>query len=329
MISRRLSVRPETWVLNEPFHISRGSRTEAHLITAELEHCKVTGCGEAAPYARYGETIDSVMTQLADVTDAVEDGVSPEELQALLPAGAARNAVDCALWDMLARWKGTSVAEMLDLPRPRQVDTAVTIGIGDAATMAVKAKRYKDYPLLKIKLNREDITGKIKAIRAEAPTPRIIIDPNESWTIEDITELDSFMAEMNISVLEQPLAAGQDEGLRDFKGKVPVCADESCHTRADLDGLQGKYQVINIKLDKTGGLTEAVKLKQQATDMGFDIMVGCMISTSLAMAPALLLASDATFVDLDGPLWMKEDRAHGLDITQGCIAGLSPDLWGG
>lgn len=329
MISRRLSVRPENWVLKEPFHISRGSRTEAHVITAELEHCQVTGRGEAAPYARYGETIDSVITQLEQVSGPIEDGISPEELQDILPAGAARNAVDCALWDMLARWKGISVAEMLKLPPPHNVNTAVTIGIGAASEMAAKAKIYKDFPLLKIKLNRDNIREKITAIRAEAPGPRIIIDPNESWTIADITELDSFMAEMNISLLEQPLAAGKDEGLRDFTGRIPVCADESCHTRDDLDDLVGKYQVVNIKLDKTGGLTEAVKLKKQARDMGFDVMVGCMVSTSLAMAPALLLAGDVSFVDLDGPLWMKQDREYGLKIEQGCIAEASQDLWGG
>lgn len=328
MISRQLSISHQIWPLKEPFKISRGVKTEAHVILAELDYCQVRGRGEAVPYARYGETTDSVIDQIAAVTGTIEDGISPEELQALLPAGAARNAVDCALWDMMARWKEIPVSDLLHLPRPRAVDTAVTIGMDSAAAMATKARFYRDFPLLKIKLDRQDITAKITAIREQAPNPRIIIDPNESWTVADLADLDDFLEQMKIDLLEQPLAAGQDEDLKSFKGKIPICADESCHTRADLEGLVGKYQVINIKLDKTGGLTEAVNLKTQAEAMGFDIMIGCMMSTSLSMAPALLLAGDAAFVDLDGPIWMKEDRAHGLDIIQGHIEGFSPNLWG-
>ena len=329
MISRRLSVGHEVWPLKEPFKISRGVRTEAHVIVAELEYCDVRGRGEAVPYARYGETTDSVIAQIEQVTDVIEEGISPEELQSLLPAGAARNAVDCALWDMLSRWKGIHPWELLNLPPPAAIETAVTIGLDSAEVMAEKALFYKDFPLLKIKLDDKDIKDKITAIRAQAPKPRIIIDPNESWTIDHLVNLDNFFYQMNISLLEQPLAAGQDAALTDFNGKTPICADESCHTRKDLESLQGKYQVINIKLDKTGGMTEAVKLKEQAQAMGFDIMVGCMVSTSLAMAPAMLLASDAAFIDLDGPIWMKEDRVHGLKIIQGNINELSPELWGG
>lgn len=329
MISRHLSISHETWPLKEPFKISRGVKTEAHVILAELDYCQVRGRGEAVPYGRYGETMDSVIDQIAAVTDAIEVGISSEELQDLLPAGAARNAVDCALWDMMARWKEVPVSDLLHLPRCRAVDTAVTIGLDSVTAMAEKARFYRDFPLLKIKLDRQDITAKITAIREQAPTPRIIIDPNESWTVADLAELDDFLEKMKIDLLEQPLAAGQDEDLKSFNGKIPICADESCHTREDLDGLVGKYQVINIKLDKTGGLTEAVKLKEQAEKMGFDIMVGCMVSTSLAMAPAMLLAGDAVFVDLDGPIWMKEDRAHGLNIIKGRIEGISPNLWSG
>ncbi len=326
---RHLTVQPETWPLKEPFTISRGTRTETHVITVELKQGRFSGRGEAVPYARYDETTDSVIAQIEEVRAAIEDGLSTDELQHLLPAGAARNAVDCALWDCLAREKGVPVSELLNLSPPKEVDTAVTIGIGNAEKMAEKAKFYRDFPLLKIKLDTQDIREKITAIREQAPKPRIIIDPNESWTIDHLVDLDEFLDRMNIDLLEQPMAAGQDDALKDFTGKIPICADESCHTRHGLEGLLGKYQVINIKLDKTGGLTEAVKLKHQAQEMDFGIMVGCMVSTSLAMAPALLLAFDAAFVDLDGPILMKEDRQHGLNIIQGCIQGNSPQLWGG
>ncbi len=329
MISRRLSARLEIWPLKEPFHISRGVRTETRVVRAQLKHCGVSGYGEAVPYARYGETADSVIARIEDIAATVEEGISPEELQAILPPGAARNAVDCALWDMMSRWKEIPVWKLLHLPRPAAMETAVTISIGKAEDMAKKALIYKDFPLLKVKLDAENIRERIADIRSAAPNPRIILDPNESWTIEHLADLDNFFEEMNISLLEQPLAAGHDEALRYFKGKVPICADESCHTRQDLEGLTGKYQVINIKLDKTGGLTEAVKLKQQAEDMGFQIMIGCMVATSLAMAPAMLLASGADFIDLDGPLLIKEDRQHGLEIIQGRITAPSPELWGG
>ncbi len=296
---------------------------------ADLEYCEIHGRGEAVPYTRYGETTDSVIAQLEAVTGAVEDGISPEELQQILPAGAARNAVDCALWDMLARWKGKKVSDLLGISHPVGVETAVTIGINSQEKMAQKAYLYKDYPLLKIKLDTDNVRGKISAIREKAPRPRIIIDPNESWTMRHLEELDDFLYANNISLLEQPVAVGNDDDLKVFKGKIPICADESCHTREDLDRLVGKYQVINIKLDKSGGLTEAVKLKKQAEAMGFDIMVGCMVSTSLAMAPAMLLTTGASFVDLDGPIWMKKDRKHGLKIIQGEIHEPSTQLWGG
>ena len=329
MIVRSLSVRPEKWLLKEPFQISRGVRTETHVVRAELSHCGVNGYGEAVPYARYGETIESVIAQIEDVTATVEEGISPEELQTILPPGAARNAIDCALWDMISRWKEISVWKLLHLPRPVSVVTAVTISIGKAEDMAKKALLYKDFPLLKVKLDAENIRERVEAIRLAAPDPQIILDPNESWTIDHLADLDIFFEEMNISLLEQPLAAGHDEALRHFKGKVPICADESCHTRQDLEGLMGKYQVVNIKLDKTGGLTEAVKLKEQAEAMGFGIMVGCMVATSLAMAPAMMLTNGAAFIDLDGPFLIKQDRPHGLKINKGQITIPSPELWGG
>jgi len=329
MIHRKLSVRPEIWQLKEPFRISRGTRSETHVIIVEIEEGGLSGRGEAVPYGRYDETVDSVISQIGSVTEAIEAGMSPEDLQTLLPAGAARNAVDCALWDLQVRRTGTPIWELLRLPQPKPVDTAVTISLNNVEAMAEKAKYYKDFPLLKIKLDRENIIEKITAIRREAPKPKIIIDPNESWMRDDLVALDDFLDQMNISLLEQPLAAGLDDDLKNFTGKIPICADESCHTREDLPGLVGKYQVINIKLDKTGGMTEAVKLQKQAQNMGFGIMVGCMVSTSLAMAPAFHLAFDADFVDLDGPIILKNDRAFGLKITQGRISGYPSELWGG
>ena len=329
MINRRLYIRPEIWELKEAFKISRGIKTEVQVVKAALEYCNVSGYGEAAPYAHYGETVKSVMEQLEQITDQIEDGIMHDELQEILPAGAARNLLDCALWDLEARWRGKDIFELLQVDRPNKTETAVTIVIGTIEEMAKKAEQYAAYPLLKIKLDRENIKEKISAIREKSPHSRIIIDPNESWTIDDIMQLDDFLFTHNIALLEQPLAAAQDEELRDFKGKIPICADESCHISQDLEGLIGKYQAVNIKLDKTGGLTEALKLKQQAIDMGFDIMVGCMVSTSLAMAPAMLLAGGASFIDLDGPIWMKKDRKNGLEINQGLINKFPYDLWGG
>lgn len=329
MISRSISVHHEEWPLKEPFKISRGVKTAAHVIVVEINSGAFCGRGEAVPYTHYDETTDSVILQIERVAHTIENNITPEQLQELLPAGSARNAVDCALWDILSRCKDLPPWKLLQLPPPGRIKTAVTIGLDSTAAMAKKALSYKDFPLLKVKLDNRDIKDKISAIRQQAPQPKIIIDPNESWTMDILRELDDFLDRMNISLLEQPLAAGQDGALKDFQGKIPICADESCHTRKDLEGLKGKYQVINIKLDKTGGLTEAVQLKKEAEAMGFEIMVGCMVSTSLAMAPAMLLASDVAFVDLDGPIWMKNDRKHGLNIIQGQIEGFSPELWGG
>jgi L-alanine-DL-glutamate epimerase-like enolase superfamily enzyme len=329
MIERRLSVFHETWPLREPFRISRGVKTDAQVVVVELDCNGVVGRGEAAPYPRYGETVEAVIDQITAVAAQIEEGIGFRELRKILPAGAARNAVDCALWDIRAHWRGVGVAETLGLPAPRPVETAVTIGLDTPENMARKAGALSGCPLLKIKLDREQITARLTAIRDQAPSARIIVDPNESWSIDTLRAHDAFLADMNIALLEQPLPADQDQGLAAFTPAVPVCADEACHTRADLAGLAGKYQFVNIKLDKTGGLSEALALKQQAEQMGFGIMIGCMVSTSLAMAPALLLAHDAAFVDLDGPLWMARDRRHALRIENGIIAPPTGALWGG
>ncbi len=329
MKALQLSVAHDILPLKEPFKISRGAKTEANVIVIILASGANEGKGEAVPYAHYGETIQSVMAEIENLRATIENGITHAQVQDLLPAGAARNALDCALWDLAAKSNGTTVAEMIGVDHPKGLETAVTIGIDTADKMAAKASLYRDYPLLKVKLDQNDIRAKVTAIRKAAPKPRIIIDPNESWTMQELTELDDFFVAQKIDLLEQPLPVDADAGLMAYKGKTPICADESCHTRADLEGLQGKYQVVNIKLDKSGGLSEAIKLKQTAQGMGFDIMVGCMVASSLAMAPAMLLASGADFIDLDGPIWLSTDRPHGLQINKGVITELPKGLWGG
>ena len=334
MTSVTLSAQHEVWPLNAPFRISRGARTEANVVTVNLttETPNLFGRGESCPYPRYGESIESVLAQIEQVKALVEAGLSNEELQGLLPAGAARNAIDCALWDLRCRESdmdsGKDCWAFFNLPKPESLQTAITIGIDSAEAMGEKAAACKNYPLLKVKLDREEVHSRVIAIRDNAPNARIIIDPNESWDMKFLREVDPFLVDVGITMLEQPLPVSQAEGLKIYQHRVPICADESCHTSSDLEDLVGKYQVINIKLDKTGGLTEALALKAQAKQMGFDIMVGCMISTSLAMAPAILLAHDAAFVDLDGPAWMANDREDGLIIKKGVFEIPDGSLWG-
>jgi len=327
-MTRTSSFKSETWPLSEPFRISRGVKTEAHVAVAHIEAEGLIGSGEAVPYARYGETMESVLEQMGSAQAAINEGCSREQLQTMLPAGAARNAIDCALWDLEAKTTGKSTLTLAGTAMPTPITTAITIGLDTIDAMAAKAENYKNCDLLKIKLNQNTILEKMQAIRSAAPNPRIIIDPNESWTIETLAEVHKALADLKVDMLEQPLPAGEDAALNGFSSAVPVCADESCHTRADLANLKGLYDIINIKLDKTGGLTEALALKAEAQNMGFGLMIGCMLGTSLAMAPALVLAYGVDFLDLDGPIWMKKDHDYGLDIQNGTIAPPSPLLWG-
>lgn len=321
MNSIRISAKHDQFSLKQPFRISRGARTTADVITvtATREKTGLSGYAEALPYTHYGETIDSVLAQITAAADKLGSVLTRENLQNALPAGAARNAMDCALWDLQCRESGLELWDRLAIPKPVTINTAITIGVGSAAAMAEQARILKHCAVLKIKLDKENVRDKILQIRANAPDTGLIIDPNESWDITMLRELDPFLADQGIAMLEQPLPAGQDDGLIGFNGRVPLCADESCHTAADLAALQNKYHIINIKLDKSGGLTEALRLKQQARDLGFDIMVGCMMGTSLAIAPALVLAHNADFVDLDGPVWIADDREPKLLIEAGVI----------
>lgn len=327
-MARTLTVRAESWPLARPFAISRGVKTAADVVVVEIAEDGVKGWGECVPYPRYDETIDSVTAEIEEQRGAIENGVDNGAIQSLMAAGAARNAVDCALWDLAAKKAGAPVAELCGLGALKPQITAETIGIGTPEEMGARATELKSAPLLKIKLDADDIEERLDAIRAAAPDARLIVDPNEGWTAQIVAEKGEYLKAIGVEMLEQPVPAGDDEGLRGIESPVALCADEALHTSDDLETLQGKYDMVNIKLDKTGGLTEALVLKEKAEALGFGIMVGCMVGTSLAMAPAVLAAQGARIVDLDGPLLLKEDRKPGLDFTGGMIHPPKPDLWG-
>jgi L-alanine-DL-glutamate epimerase-like enolase superfamily enzyme len=303
-----ISASEESFPLARAFTISRGSKTEARVVTATVTRNGQTGHGECVPYARYGETVDSVLGQIAGLPAAV----TRHDLQHLLPAGAARNAVDCALWDLEAKAAARPVWQIAGLAPPGPLTTAYTLSLDTPEAMHAAAAGQARRPVLKIKLGTPDDLPRLEAVRAGAPAARIIVDANEGWTPQGYAAIAPHLARLGVALVEQPLPAGQDEALARLPHPVPVCADESCHDRASLAALQGRYDMVNIKLDKAGGLTEALALKAAAQRMGFGIMVGCMVSSSLAMAPALLVAQGAAFTDLDGPLLLAHDRDRPL-----------------
>jgi L-alanine-DL-glutamate epimerase-like enolase superfamily enzyme len=320
----KLHATVETWPIAGEFVISRGAKREAAVVVAEVGDGACVGRGECCPYARYGETVEGVRASIASL-GSVSDRA---ELLRRMPAGAARNAVDCALWDYEAKRSGASAAALAGLPALRPVTTAYTIGLGSAEAMAAKAASVPSLPLLKIKLGGDGDAGRLRAVRHARPDARLIADANEAWTAEALAELMAVAAETDIEVVEQPLPAGADAALAGIERGIPVCADEALHTRADLAGLAGRYDAVNIKLDKAGGLTEALALAAEARAAGLRIMVGCMVATSLAMAPALLLAKDADWVDLDGPLLLARDRQPGLSYEGALVHPPPPELWG-
>jgi len=324
----RLVVRRESWPLAHAFTISRGSRTVAEVVVAELTAGALRGRGESVPYARYGETVDGVVSALEAMAPAVADGLDRIALQAALPAGAARNALDAAFWDFEAKASGKPVSRLAGVEPPRPVTTAYTLSLDTPEAMGRAASEHASRPLLKIKLTGEGDLERVGAVRASAPKSRLIVDANEGWTPEHFERYAPALAELGVVLIEQPLPAERDEALASMPHAVPVCADESCHTRADLDRLAGRYEVLNIKLDKTGGLTEALLLVQEARARGFKLMVGCMVGTSLAMAPAILVAQDAEFVDLDAPLLLASDRQPGLRYDGSVLFPPKPVLWG-
>jgi L-alanine-DL-glutamate epimerase-like enolase superfamily enzyme len=319
-----ISVTRDTFRLAQAFTISRGSRTEAQVLTVRVIREGVTGWGECVPYARYGETLDSVTEQI----EGLPRDISRQDLQDALPPGAARNAVDCALWDWKAKRDGCSVHQLAGLPPPRAVTTAFTLSLDTPERMRAAAQRQAHRPLLKIKLGTAEDMARLDAVREGAPRTRIIVDANEGWTADLYSELAPHLLRLGVQMVEQPLPAGEDDLLAEIDRPLPVCADESCHDRASIPGLAGKYDMVNVKLDKTGGLTEALALKAEAQEMGFRVMVGCMVGSSLAMAPAILAAQGAEIVDLDGPLLLAEDRPVPLRFDGSTIHPPDPSLWG-
>ena len=315
--------------LKNVFRIARGAKTQANVIVVTITDGINTGWAEAVPYARYQESVDNVSQQIQALSLQAITSDNISEYIAALPAGAARNALDCAWWDLQAKQQQTSVANLLDLAPAKPCVTAQTLSIDTPEAMAKAVIALNNPPLVKVKLDNQDIIEKMTAIQQAAPNSEFIVDANEGWTIDDLKQCCQQLKALNVVLIEQPLPAGQDQDLLHFSSPVPLCADESCHTRAELAYLKNRYQVVNIKLDKTGGLTEAVLLAQAAKAQGFELMLGCMVGSSLAMAPAALLVNDAQFVDLDGPLLISEDRPHGFKFEQGIMQPLSETLWGG
>ena len=318
------TVTPDTFRLAQTFTIARGSRTEARVLTARITRGGVTGRGECVPYARYGETLETVTAQIA----GLPADVTRDALQDALPAGAARNAVDCALWDLAAKQAGRRVWDLAGLPAPRPMMTAYTLSLDTPEKMRAAAAKNAHRPILKIKLGTPDDMGRLEAVRAGAPAAQIIVDANEGWTAEVYADLAPHMIRLGVALVEQPLPAGADDMLAEITRPLPVCADESCHDRASLPALRGKYDMVNIKLDKTGGLTEALAMKTAALAQGYGLMVGCMVGSSLAMAPATLLAQGAAYTDLDGPLLLVEDRDHPLVFDTAGVHPPTAALWG-
>ncbi len=339
---RRISVAAESWPIAGNFTIARGARAEARVVVVEiiengktgLEAGLEAGRGECVPYARYGESVAGVMAAIGGQIPSIEAGMDRLALMRAMPAGAARNAIDCALIDLEAKSSGRTVNDILDLPAPGPALTAYTISLGTPEKMAAATARAADRadradrPLLKIKLGGEGDEKRIAAVRAVAPNSRLIVDANESWSPGNFTGLITACANAGVELVEQPLPADQDDALLTLPRPVPVCADESVHGLASLDAVAGKYDAINIKLDKTGGLTEAVLMVHEARQRGLTIMVGCMVATSLAMAPAMYIAGLADYVDLDGPLLLARDRDPGLAFNGSIIQPPRPDFWG-
>ena len=324
---RRLEFRAEKWPISGAFAISRGAKTEAAVILVEISDGQATGRGECVPYARYGESPESVIWEIERLASEIARGMDRAGLQSALPAGAARNAIDCALWDIEAKLAGTSVAKLAGLTAPSPVTTAYTLSLDTPERMATAA-RQSARPVLKLKVGAEGDLERLRAVRAAAPEAMLIVDANEGWPANNLRENLRACAEARVALIEQPLPANEDDALRGIERIVPVCADESFHDRSSFAKLDGKYDAVNIKLDKTGGLTEALLVTTEAEARGLKIMIGCMVATSLAMAPALLLANRAKFVDLDGPLLLAKDRMNGLRYEGSTVFPPTPALWG-
>ena len=325
---RALTAADERWPIAGEFAIARGVKTEARVVLAEIAESGAHGRGEAVPYPRYGESVDGVLAQIESVRGAVEAGAGRAELQGLLPPGAARNALDCALWDLEAKLTGTRAHVLAGRRRMDPVKTAYTLSLDTPEAMAEAARASARRPMLKLKLDGGDDLARVRAVREAAPATRLIVDANEALNFDDLVRLAPDFAALGVKLIEQPVRAEDDEALEGYDSPVPLCADESLHTRAELGACAGRYACINVKLDKAGGLTEALALVAEARERGLMVMIGSMVATSLAMAPALILAQGADFVDLDGPLLLAHDRKPGLSIIGSMIEPPTPQVWG-
>ncbi len=328
MRQRKLALSTEFWPLAQPFTISRGTKTEAEVLVVEVSENGHTGRGECVPYAHYGETMKNVREEVASRKQVVEDGMERDALLYVSSPGAGRNALDAALWDLEAKLRGSPVWDLAEVPEPKPTLTAQTISIGNVDRMGQSALDLGLAPLIKVKLNAYDVVTRMTAVRLAQPKSRLIADANEAWDMDLLLEVAPALADLGVEMIEQPLPAGEDKALAGYESPVLLCADESCHILDDLEAMAGTYGMINIKLDKTGGLTEALNLARAAEANGTKIMVGCMVATSLAMAPAMMLASFAEFVDLDGPLLLKDDREDGLIFERGYVHPPKSSLWG-
>ena len=326
-MSLHLTMIEKRWALNKPFQISREVTTHAETVICEITDGQFTGRGEAAGVSYDDETVVSIIDQVESVANIIEGGITRDNLQDILPPGGARNSIDCALWDLEAKRSGKTVWQMLGWD-PRPVTTVYTVGIATPDVMEADASAHSDYPFIKVKVGLGDPLEQIRAINAGAPNSAIVIDANQAWTVADLERYAAPLKEMGVEMIEQPLERGNDESLRDFCSPLPLCADESCATSADLESLKGLYTMVNIKLDKTGGLTEGLKLAEQAVEMGFELMVGNMLGSSLAMAPSFVIAQKCRYVDIDGPLLQAEDCAHAMEYESGRVSVFLPDLWG-
>src|SRR5438552_647487 len=323
----RIEAHEEVWPLKQPFRISRGSRTEARVVVVTVSDGEYTGRGEGVPIARYNQTPASALGQIESLK--TEKDLDRDKIQRLLPPGAARNALDCALWDLEAKRSGKRVWELANIPIVPEVETSFTISLDTPEKMAASAKANSNRPILKLKLGGDKLDlQRVEAVREAAPAARLLIDANESWSPEHYRKIVPTLKELGVELIEQPFPADADEVLETLDHQVPVCADESCHTTVDLPRLNNRYEAINVKLDKTGGLTEALSLCERARESGFKLLIDCMVGTPLGMSPARLLASAADYVDLDGPLLLARDRDHGLSYQNGKIGMPARDLWG-
>lgn len=327
-MSRLLHAQHDLFPLNRPFRIARGVKTAADVITVTVEEAGSVGRGEGVPYPRYGESVETSLAAIEKARSAIEAGAGRQALQSLLPPGAARNAVDCALWDLEARQSGLDVATLAGLQAPGRLISAITLGIDTPEAMAEMAACHAQAPLLKIKLDSDDPAARIRAVRSAAPSAALIVDPNESWDQAMLEGIQDVLLETEVDLVEQPVAADSDSWLAGFVPAVPICADEAVHVAADLDRIALRYQGVNVKLDKAGGLTAALELAQAARARGLILMTGCMISSSLSIAPALHVAGLSDFADLDGPLWLREDREGGVRDEGGLLMPPAPGFWG-